>query len=169
MTRAQSTGIAALAVLLLAACGGTTAPRDDQTDAGSHDAALQDGQPVIDAPPTVDVVDLVDAGYLACFSGTGQLSDSLKTCQSDGDCTIQQEQTDCCGTILYVGVNVISTTMFQTCETDWVSHFPGCGCDSNKMTTEDGNTTNPNVDGGGPQVHCADFTMSGGICLTYTP
>jgi hypothetical protein len=103
------------------------------------------------------------------MSASGQLDGSLKTCQSDTDCVIRQEQTDCCGTILYVGVSSASAGMFDACEAAWVAHFPGCGCDSNKTTTEDGKTTSLGVDGGGPDVHCTDFTMSSGVCMTYTP
>ncbi len=168
MTREHRTGIAALSMVLSGACGGTTAP-NDQTDASSHDAQVQDVQPASDSALVVDAPAVVEAGYLACFSDTGQLSDSLKPCQGDSDCTIQQEQTDCCGTLLYVGVDTASASLFQMCESAWVAHFPGCGCASNKMTTEDGKSTNSGVDGGAPQVHCADFTMNGGICLTYTP
>jgi hypothetical protein len=163
-------GLVSLSALVASACGGSTAT--NKTDAGgpdaqTEDAQPQDAQPVVDAQPAADAP--AEAGYLACFSSSGQLSDSLKPCQADSDCVIEQEQTDCCGTILYVGVNSASATEFQGCETAWVAHFPGCGCASNKMTTEDGKTANPGVDGGAPQVHCADFTMSGGICLTFTP
>ena len=83
------------------------------------------------------------------------------------DCVVKEEQTDCCGTILYVGVSVASATKFDACETTWVAQFPGCGCNSNKMTTEDGKTVVQGADGGGPKVHCTDFTMGGGVCMTY--
>jgi len=135
----------ASAFLFLAACGGTTT----DTDASVPDAGD-------------------DAPYLACMDSSGELSSSLKTCQSDADCTIQQEQTDCCGTILYVGVNVSSVSAFAACENAWVSHFPGCGCDSNQKKTEDGKSISDS-DGSAPAVHCADFTNNGGICLTYQP
>ena len=110
-----------------------------------------------------------DAGYLACMSASGQLDDSLKTCHADTDCIIKQEQTDCCGTILYVGVSTALAGMFDSCEAAWVAHFPGCGCASNKTGTEDGKTSTLGSDAGAPDVHCIDFTMSGGICMTYTP
>lgn len=128
-------------VIALAACGGTTTgPDASTTDAGD------------------------DAAYLACMDTSGQLSSSLETCQSDADCTIQQEQTDCCGTILYVGVSGSSVSAFAACEASWVSHFPGCGCDSNQKTTQDGKPVSDS-DGSAPSVHCT----SGGVCLTYQP
>jgi hypothetical protein len=110
-----------------------------------------------------------DAGYLACMDASGQLNSSLKTCQSDADCTIKQEQTDCCGTILYVGVRTASAAAFDACEAAWVAHFPPCGCASNQTRTEDGKTSTFGSDAGAPQVHCTDFTMNGGVCMTYTP
>ena len=132
--------LAAAFFLALAACGGdTTGPDASTPDAGD------------------------DAAYLACMDGTGKLSSSLETCQSDADCTIQQEQTDCCGTILYVGVSNASASAFAACEASWVSHFPGCGCFSNQKTTQDGKLVSDS-DGSAPSVHC-----SGGVCLTYQP
>jgi hypothetical protein len=159
-----------LAVLALVACGGSTAEPVNPTDGGGHDAQ-GDSAPGSDAAADVAVVDAPgdSPGYLACMSATGQLDDTLKTCQSDTDCVIEQEQTDCCGTILYVGVNTASAAEFDACEAAWVSHFPGCGCASNQTKTEDGKATSLGVDGGGPEVHCTDFTMSNGVCMTYTP
>ena len=110
-----------------------------------------------------------DAGYLACMDASGQVDASLKTCQSDTDCVIKQEQTDCCGTILYVGVRTASASAFDACEAAWVAHFPACGCASNQTKTEDGKASTFGGDAGAPQVHCTDFTMSGGVCMTYTP
>jgi len=159
-----------LAVLALVACGGSTAEPVNPTDGGGHDAQ-GDSSPGSDAAADVAIVDAPgdSPGYLACMSATGQLDDTLKTCQSDTDCVIKQEQTDCCGTILYVGVNTASAADFDACEAAWVSHFPGCGCASNQTKTEDGKTAVLGTDAGAPKVHCIDFTMSGGVCMTYTP
>lgn len=160
-----------LATVALVACGGSTAESVNRTDGGDRDAQV-DGAPV-DSAPGSDVA-LVDApadspAYLTCMSANGQLDDTLKTCQSDSDCIIKDEQTDCCGTILYVGVASASAGTFDECEAAWVAHFPGCGCASNQTKTEDGKATALGMDAGAPRVHCIDFTMSGGICMTYTP
>jgi hypothetical protein len=56
------------------------------------------------------------AGYLACMSASGQIENSLKPCTTDADCIIVQEQTDCCGTILYAGIAKGSAAKFATCE-----------------------------------------------------
>lgn len=148
-----------LAFLLVGvvACGGTIGPGGD---ASTNDAASD--APILDAPSDAPA-------YLACMDSSGNLDYSLKSCQSDNDCVIEKEQTDCCGTILYVGVSASSVSQFNACEAAWVSHFPGCGCASGQTKTEDGKVTNPNQDAGAPAVHCTDFTMSGGVCLTYTP
>lgn len=154
-------------VFSIASCGSTVSGTGTGGTAGttttgttsSSSSTMSDGGG--DAPG--------DAGYLACMSASGQLDGSLKTCQGDADCVTKQEQTDCCGTILYVGVSTASAGMFDSCEAAWLAHFPACGCASNKTGTEDGKTTVLGSDAGGPQVHCIDFTMSGGICMTYTP
>lgn len=143
--------------LAVAACGGTIGPGDG--DAATTDAAA-DGI-ALDAGP--------DAAYAACIDSSGQVDSSLKTCQSDGDCVIEEEQTDCCGTILYVGIRASAVSAFATCEAAWVDHFPGCGCASGAKKTEDGTVTGPGADAAAPAVHCGDFTSNGGICLTYTP
>jgi hypothetical protein len=164
--------------LVLAACGGsTTSPAaGDAGGADAHgDAPIPLGDDVSDAAtletstdaPVDDAADA--ASYLACMDSSGQLSYSLKGCQSDGDCSIQQEETDCCGTILYVGVNQSSVSEFKACESAWEAHFPGCGCASGQTKTEDGHLTYPGHDAGAPAVHCTDFTNNGGVCLTYTP
>jgi hypothetical protein len=162
-------GIPTLAVLL-AACGGTTA--QSATDAGAADAGADTVQPGTDAGGVDGAADSpLDAppGYLACMDGSGQVDGSLKACKSDADCVIKQEQTDCCGTILYVGINSTSASAFDACEAAWLAHFPACGCDSGQTKTEDGKVTYPGADASAPLVHCTDFTMNGGVCMTYTP
>jgi hypothetical protein len=161
---------AVLVLVTIAACGGSTVT--SPVDAGEHDAAPDGVPPAADAAPGQDAVAddaPAEAGYLACFNAAGQLDGSLKICQADADCVIEKEQTDCCGSILYVGVAEASVSAFEACEVGWVAHFPGCGCESNKTSTEDGKTSTLASDAGAPQVHCTDFTMSSGICLTYTP
>ncbi len=153
--------LAYLAPLLLLACGGTTVdPGDGGADASIDGTPGQDSS--LDAPTDAPA-------YLACMDDKGQLDGSLKTCQSSADCVMKQEETDCCGTILYVGVSKSSSAQFDACEKAWEAHFPGCGCASNVTKTEDGKATQIGLDGGAPQVHCTNFTSNGGICLTFTP
>jgi hypothetical protein len=105
---------------------------------------------------------------LACFSATGQLRAAIKSCQADVDCVTKMEVTDCCGTLLDVGVSASSATQFDACETAWQAHFLGrpCGpCTSPPPVakTEDGQTVR-DVDSNSPQVRCAR-----GECMTYLP
>ncbi len=108
-----------IAAAALAACGGSSIDTST-TDGGGDDASTADAG----GDDAATIGDSGDMGYLACMSASGQLDESLKTCQSDGECVIEQEQTDCCGTILYAGVNAASVTKFDACEASWVAHFP---------------------------------------------
>jgi hypothetical protein len=159
-----------LVAALLAACGGTTVQTAAGTDGGT-DAHVDAGQPGDDAGRSDAAVDSpLDAPeYLACMDASGHVDPSLKACNSDLDCIIKREQTDCCGTVLYVGLASASASQFDSCEASWLAHFPACGCDSAQTNTEDGKMTYPWMDAGAPQVRCTDFTSAGGLCLTYTP
>jgi hypothetical protein len=161
----------AFAMLGLTACGGIATG----TDGGSTDAAHNRDAGSVDArgdgghDADAHVADAsVEAAYLACMGDAGKLDDSLKVCKSSADCVIKQEQVDCCGSILYVGVNAASAAKFDGCEAVWAAHFPGCGCPPINMT-EDGNNVSFGPDASVVHVHCADFTSSGGICLTSLP
>ena len=149
-----------LALSLMLACGGTIGPNVGDDDYIGPDA----GQ---DANQTADT-SVADAS-LVCFDSSGDLDYSLKSCQSEADCVIEKHQVDCCGTILYVGVSASDAAQFGACEAAWTSTLPACGCASGQTKTEDGKVTYPNDDASAPAVHCTDFTMSGGVCLTYTP
>jgi hypothetical protein len=148
--------ISAAFAVALAACGGSTASTGPGTPAdggvGGNGDAPEDSAPA------------ADAGYLACMSPDGKVDPSLKSCNTVADCTIVEEQTDCCGTMLYVGLASTSASAFGACETAWVAHFPGCGCFSANTTTEDGKTAYPGSDAGAPEVQCAS-----GTCMTYRP
>jgi hypothetical protein len=159
-----------LIAALVAACGGTTAQPGAEGDA-STDARADAVPPGADAGGIDAPADApLDApGYLACMNASGQVDASLKACKHDSDCVIKQEQIDCCGTVLYVGIASASAPEFDACQPSWLAHFPPCGCDSGQTKTEDGKVTLPGLDAAAPGVHCTDFTMSGGVCLTYTP
>jgi hypothetical protein len=98
----------------------------------------------------------------------GTLKASLKLCHGDAECVIRQEMTDCCGTILLVGIATSSVAAFDSCEAAWQAHFGLCGCRGGPTTTEDGKQINPG-DGGAPRAHCTNLTSPGGVCMTYVP
>jgi hypothetical protein len=162
---------AALATLALVACGrvdgGTAEPADSGVGDGARDSRADHTAAPKDAATEARADAFLDATVtFACFTASGELDDSLKACQSDGDCTIEEEQTDCCGTTLYVGVAQGSTAAFAACESAWAAHFPGCGCASGAMHTEDGESVSSRTS---VRAHCTDFTESAGICRTYVP
>lgn len=151
----------------MAGCGGSTQPLSPR----AADAGIDDGRASPPAPP--DASEPTDASsdaspYLACMNATGQVSDTLKTCQNDSQCAIEPEQVDCCGTILWVGINTASALEFEACQPSWLAHFPGCGCASNQTRTEDGTVSYLGMDAAAPQVACGAGS-AGGLCLTYTP
>jgi hypothetical protein len=164
-SRCVATGIA----VAVAACGGSTL----SPPAGGVDAGI-DARGGVDAgPPEVDA-GAADAPfdapppYLACMNDTGVVAASLKACQSDAQCEIVKEQTDCCGTILYVGINGASAAAYGACQASWLAHFPACGCASAQTNTEDGVMSYPWSDAAAPQVRCK-VTSLGSLCMTYTP
>ena len=134
-------------VLVLAACGART-----------EKVVSSDGGNAADSPD-----------YLTCFNASGQLDPSLKSCQTDVDCVAKVELTDCCGSILYVGVNTASVSDFNACEASSEAHLGLCMCQPNPTQTEDGQTLPSAMDAGGPEVRCTDLKMNGGLCKTFTP
>jgi hypothetical protein len=114
---------------------------------------------------------LVDAAsYLTCFDATRTLYTWIKSCHIDSDCVAKVDFTDCCGTVLYVGVNNRSVSEFDTCEASWEAHFLGpCMCQPKPTQTEDGNTIYSGVDAASPGVRCTPLPDNSGLCMTYAP
>jgi hypothetical protein len=103
-------------------------------------------------------------GYLTCMDSAGNVSSTMKTCTYDTDCMIAKEQTDCCGSSLYVGISTNQQSTFASCETAWEMHEGGCACAAFGPKTEDGKS----VGNGAPQVHCvAQPTTGTATCQTY--
>jgi hypothetical protein len=149
-------GTVVIGALVLVACG-TNGAGSGSSDAGNLEDVMS-----VDAGQA-DVT-AAAAAYLACFSATGQLTASLKSCQADGDCVTKLEFTDCCGSILYVGVSASSAGLFDACEKAWQAHFLGpCQCPPKATMTEDGKTVT-GVDASSPRVRCAT-----GVCTTFVP
>jgi hypothetical protein len=105
------------------------------------------------------------ATYDECMSADGTVSASMKSCNVDNDCRAVAEQTDCCGSLLYVGVANFSSGLFTECEASWASQYPPCKC-LGSAKTEDGKPTEMN--GSTASVHCV-ATSGGNTCMTSTP
>jgi hypothetical protein len=157
---------AVAAALVAAACGGSSAPDigASSSSGGSSSGGSSSGGSSSGGSSSGGHDAGADAGYLACIDAQGKIDPSFKACSGDGDCAIRQHETSCCGTSLYVGIATSRLGTFDTCETAWDAHFPGCGCPSGPAQTEDGKTVPFGQDAGAPQVHC-----SGGLCMTYLP
>ncbi len=133
---------------LLAACGGKVdAPTTDAaSDTGASDTAVSDSAPADTAP-------------LACVDDKGQMPLSLKACGSDADCSQSVRQTDCCGTMLAVGVHKDLAAAFGTCERARQKELPLCDCLPKPLAAEDGSLIPAD---GAAKVRC-EF----GNCRTY--
>lgn len=134
---------------LLAACGGKVdAPTTDAatSDTGASDTAVSDS-----APP--------DATPLACVDDKNQMPLSLKTCGGDGECSQSLRMTDCCGSMLAVGVHKDFAAAFGECERERQKGLPLCDCIPKPLAAEDGS---PIPADGAASVRCEL-----GYCRTY--
>ena len=127
----------------------------------ANDAGIDAGVACVCQPHGEDVEMYDCASYDQCMNGSGTVDSSVKSCSSDTDCTIQPEQTDCCGSLLFVGVAAMSAQQFQVCEVAWAEQYPKCACAAFGKT-EDGKATN--ISGNQVQVHCV-----ANLCATSTP
>jgi hypothetical protein len=130
--------------LTAAACGGHTFV-GVSTDAGSSDDASSDGG-ASDAASD-GAADATGSGN-AC----AKLSNLVDTCNSDTDCVAVPHQTDCCGSIMYIGINQTFRNEFQTLEAKNSEACGKCQCRSQPLTTQDGHTVS---DASKVGVHCS--------------
>jgi hypothetical protein len=79
---------------------------------------------VIGGGSGVDAGAPTDAG--SCF--TSSIPASYKNCYSNTDCIVKAHQTDCCGSRHYEGISSSLSSLYDSCESAWDSHFPACGC-----------------------------------------
>jgi hypothetical protein len=133
--------------------------------AGTTDAGADADLACVCQPHGEDLMAYDCATYDECMSASGTVSASMKSCNGDNDCRAVAEQTDCCGSLLYVGVANISSELFDACEASWASQYPPCKC-LGSAKTEDGNATAMN--GSTASAHCVS-TSSGKLCMTSTP
>ena len=99
-------------------------------------------------------------GGLFCESGDHVFPVLDKSCTTASDCFIARHQVSCCGTLIAVGLNTSSQSVFETTEAACAADFPACGCASEPTAAEDGRSE---VDGA-IQVRCIAEQ-----CLTFVP
>jgi hypothetical protein len=133
--------------------------------AGVTDAGADADIACLCQPHGEDILQYDCATYDECMSASGTVASSVKSCSGDQDCRAVAEQTDCCGSVLWVGVANVSSGLFAACETSWASQYPPCSCAASAKT-EDGKATATN--GSTASAHCVS-TSGGNVCMTTTP
>ena len=61
-----------------------------------------------------------------------------RSCKSANDCRLVEHQTDCCGTVLIMGLHSAAEPGFAALEQYCAAQFPLCGCAARGMMLEDG-------------------------------
>jgi len=106
--RAWFVSVALVAVLAVAACGGTTSAPDD-------------------AGPDVKV---------ACFADVRTSAD--RSCSSNADCAVIDHVADCCGSIVEEGVRGDEVDAIHDAETEANAGCPLCQCNGKPTVDETG-------------------------------
>ncbi|GAC1352444.1 MAG: hypothetical protein NVS3B20_04600 [Polyangiales bacterium] len=85
-----------------------------------------------------------------------------KTCFGDSDCAFAVHQTSCCGDQIAIGFAKSQSEAFSKTEPICRATYPGCGCASRGLTTEEGRPD------GGLLLNPADVTVAckAGKCTT---
>jgi hypothetical protein len=142
------------------ASGGPDAPGPDA--AGGPDVATSDAPvgspdlPGADGPGT-------DGPGADAAAACGFVDSLDHSCTADADCEVALHQTDCCGSLVAVGINVAADGTFQADETACDATYPGCGCAPAPTMTDSGETA---TDPGTIQAACV-IRGPGMVCLTY--
>ncbi len=101
-----------------------------------------------------------------CFGSEGQhVQAVLNACDESSTCLMVEHQIDCCGNIMFVGVNADRLADFEACEQAWRLTLPACGCPVGAPRVQQpyGQTV-PSADDA--TVSCTNWTMESGVCLT---
>jgi len=86
-------------------------------------------------------------GATTSFGGTSNhdqpdcdtyFDDLDRSCQSAADCALVEHQTDCCGSILVMGIALSAAPDFAAVEQYCAAQFPACGCAARGLELEDG-------------------------------
>lgn len=82
-----------------------------------------------------------DAGGPAPVMCAGSSAVSFPTfdrrCAGDGDCFAAAHQTDCCGNVRVLGLNVSERAPFEAAERTCRGQYPDCGCPARPATDDD--------------------------------
>lgn len=140
----------ALAPLVLAGCPASTTAT---TDASVPDDATPDAFVATDALPP-------DADLAGCAAYAPP--DSLRGCTNDTECALFEHQSDCCGSLVVRGVRREGLSALASTEAACRASYPACGCDSGRVTVDDGSEAPV---GSGSTAVIA--TCDAGLCTTH--
>jgi hypothetical protein len=111
--------LGATLVALLVGCGASAVQLED---GGSRDGG-DDGSP----------------GAIQCSGSSGmEFPAFARMCTEASECDIAVHQTNCCGDQLAFGIRVTERERFEQAEAVCRRMYPGCGCPSRGISTEDG-------------------------------
>jgi hypothetical protein len=100
-----------------------------------------------------------DAGDAAC----GFFATIARSCTGDAACAAAFHQTNCCGTLVAVGISESDRARFDMLEPACRASYPGCGCPSGLTETDSHETvTDPAM----VRVACVTNGPSR-VCMTY--
>lgn len=117
----------------LVACGGSVDAPGSTADASGDTSADVASDALPDATP--DASDASD-GAIACNAGT--FPTFPRTCAADTDCVVAVHETNCCGTLVALGMRADQQGAFDAAESICRAQYPGCGCASQGITADDG-------------------------------
>jgi hypothetical protein len=105
------------------------------------------------------------SSFSDCFNRQGMFSNyDLKICNPVlNECIFAAHQTDCCGSITYVGLQKDQKAKFDECEAAWRQTFPPCGCAPGPSTVEQAGTVSGESE---VAVDCVNCTTTTCVCVT---
>ena len=103
------------------------------------------------------------SGYRACPAPPDDPCNKTfdKSCGGDADCSFGIHQTSCCGDTHAVGYNKSQTKAFSDNEAICLRTYPGCGCASRGLETDEGRPESGFLTPTAVKVNCV-----GGSCKT---
>ena len=92
------------------------------------------------SPPTCPRLVCGDAGApIVCLGhGVGSFPTFDRSCHTDTDCFVAMHQTDCCGSIVAMGLSASQRVAFEAAETLCDRMYPSCACDPRPPFADDG-------------------------------
>lgn len=152
---------------LVAACSGSSATSDATQ---SDSTTTSDGNNPNDTSDASNPGDTSSGGdstvgdgeSFVCYGPDSQYPSFDRSCSQSGDCVIAFHTTSCCGAEHAMGIKASEKARFDSLESTCVGQLPLCGCFSETLTLDDGQTTLDKRNS--VQVECRNQ-----VCTTFLP